>query len=247
MIMATALFFGVSQAFAEGIPSGTPGTLILRGSRQSEKTVTRTIPLSSKQASAAMKNSGTVSLKQSKTAGKKSKGVKGFGKDPFSLEYRRASRNHAAKLTTGAKDGLAEERTASQAAQGGKKQSRVSFSGNNATPTDDRLQPQRSAFSGGPETLPHMDTKAPPELSLTYKMSNRAATRVTLNQQNADSPLYRPVEKHDGVNSAGVYMDVDVKENLQVQIGGEYRDLDDSRHTVEENARGASVGLRWNF
>lgn len=83
-------------------------------------------------------------------------------------------------------------------------------------------------------------------MSVTYRLNDRASTRVSVNQQDETSPLYLPGGKNDSVNGAGVYMNVDVEKDLQLQLGGEYQELDGG-HYSDEQARGASVGLRWNF
>ena len=114
--------------------------------------------------------------------------------------------------------------------------------------TPDRLSPRRSAFSGGPDTMARMEEYDPaPEMNMTYKMNKHASTKVTLNQQDENSPLYLPGGKSDSINGAGVYMDVDVKKDLQVRFGGEYQEVEGARGSQEERAQGASVGLRWSF
>lgn len=94
-----------------------------------------------------------------------------------------------------------------------------------------------------------MDHDPTPEVSMSYRLDQHTTTRVTINPQDTASPLYRPVENEGTVNSAGVYMNVDVQPDLQLQIGGEYCDVETRGGAVsgDSTSRGASVGLRWTF
>lgn len=112
---------------------------------------------------------------------------------------------------------------------------------------DDRLTPRRSTFSGGTHTLPNMDKKPAPEVSMSIAGENGTTTRVTVNPQDEASPLYRPPEPEGTINSAGVYMGVEVQPNVKVQVGGEYCELDDPRRSSDEASAGAAIGLQWNF
>ena len=111
---------------------------------------------------------------------------------------------------------------------------------------ESRLTPARTAFSGSEHTLPYMDSKQPPEVSMQYELQDNASARVTVNPQDSASPLYRPAERDGTVSSAGVYMDVAVKPDVQLQVGGEYSDVD-SRSGSAGASQGASVGLKWDF
>ena len=167
-------------------------------------------------------------------------GIKGFSSDPFALEHRKKP------ATPQAQNGTTQK--AATSSNGTGKNSRVVFSGGKPERTDDRLSPRRSTFSGGPDTMARMEENDPaPELNMTYKMNKHASTRVTLNQQDENSPLYLPGGKSDSINGAGVYMDVDVKKDLQVRFGGEYQEVEGAHGSQEERAQGASVGLRWSF
>ncbi len=168
-------------------------------------------------------------------------GIKGFSSDPFALDHRKKPAMPQAQ-----QNGTTQKAAASS--NGTDKNSRVVFSGGKPERTDDRLSPRRSAFSGGPDTMARMEEHDPaPEMNMTYKMNKHASTKVTLNQQDENSPLYLPGGKSDSINGAGVYMDVDVKKDLQVRFGGEYQEVEGARGSQEERAQGASVGLRWSF
>ena len=175
------------------------------------------------------------------TARRSSKGgIKGFSSDPFALEHRKKP------AAAQAQNGTTQKAATSSNAAG--KNPRVVFSGGKPERTPDRLSPRRSAFSGGPDTMARMEEYDPaPEMNMTYKMNKHASTKVTLNQQDENSPLYLPGGKSDSINGAGVYMDVDVKKDLQVRFGGEYQEVEGARGSQEERAQGASVGLRWSF
>lgn len=183
----------------------------------------------------AMRNqAGSFSLPQ-KARGKS----EGFSSNPFSLTHRDPP-GKAAGGTVVYRGGEQEKRD--------EQEETFSFSGNSAAGRqDDRLLPRRTAFSGGQHTMSQIDNDTPPEMSMTYKMNQSARTRVTVNPQDETSPLYRPVERDHTLNSAGVYMNIDVQPNLQLQVGGEYCELNDVDSAREESARGASVGLKWDF
>lgn len=121
----------------------------------------------------------------------------------------------------------------------------VMSSGDRKLP-ESRLTPARTAFSGSEHTLPYMDTAPAPEISMKYKLDERTATRFTVNPQDPSSPLYRPAEIEGKVNSAGLYMDMDVRPDVQVRVGGEYSEFK-SPDSPDDSARGASVGVKWNF
>ena len=168
-------------------------------------------------------------------------GIKGFSSNPFALEHRKKP---AAPQTR--QNGTTQK--AATSSNGTDKNSRLVFSGGRPERAEDRLSPRRSAFSGGPDTMARMEEPDPaPEMNMTYKMNKQASTRVTLNQQDENSPLYLPGGKSDSINGAGVYMDVDVKKDLQLRFGGEYQEVEGSHGSQEERAQGASVGLRWSF
>lgn len=111
----------------------------------------------------------------------------------------------------------------------------------------DRLSPDRTTFSGGEHTLSRMDEKKPAEVSMDYRVNENTNTSVTLNPQDAGSPLHRPAGQDDGLNGAGVYMNVEVQPNLQMKVGGEYCEIESRHSQREETAKGAIVGLEWSF
>jgi hypothetical protein len=79
-------------------------------------------------------------------------------------------------------------------------------------------------------------------------MSPAASARFALNPQDEASPLYSPIVKENGLAATGVYLDLDMREGMQLQLGGEVRSSGSgSLGSAEEGSAGASVGLRWNF
>lgn len=94
--------------------------------------------------------------------------------------------------------------------------------------------------------MPNMDKTPSPEVSMRYSLDKNTSTRVTVNPQNEESPLHRPAEPEGALNSAGVYMDIEVKPDVKLEVGGEYCDIRDDFHP-EDVSGGASVGFRWNF
>lgn len=189
-------------------------------------------------------------LARSKSPEKKSpgKGLKGFSSNPFALERRKASPpalahqpNSGKKLETQIKAAPPTQANVEE------QEGRVTFASDEEEKPDDRLVPRRSAFSGGPNTLPRMDEETAPEVSMTYKMNKHASTKVIVNPQDETSPLYLPTEKEKILNGAGVYMDVDVKKDLQIRLGGEYQEIEGNHSSQEAHSQGAAVGLRWNF
>lgn len=169
-------------------------------------------------------------------------GLQGFGSNPFGLE-----RDDLGQRTPEAQKLRAKiapvQRNAAAAPPPEDKQ--VSVTSKMDSPSDDRLIPHRAAFSGGVHTLPNMENDTNPEVSMKYKMSPNAATRFVVNPQDPASPLYRPAEKNGKINGGGVYMDVNLREDLQLQMGGEYNEIDNQHASGTDS--GASLGLRWNF
>ena len=239
--LALALSLAVSSAYAGSAPGQG------REISQPEKkpAVKPTGQAGVKPATAKSPKPAAPRMGQSAASGKKTGGLKGFSGNPFSLEQRKRPAGPAQQAEN-AQNAPAGQRSARTAeANSAPQEPRVIFSGGKHEKTDDRLVPRRSAFSGGSDTLPHMDEKSPPEMSMTYRMNKHASTKVSVNQQDEASPLYIPGRKENGVNGAGVYMNMDVKKDLQLQLGGEYHEVDDDHRS--EEAKGASVGLRWNF
>lgn len=113
--------------------------------------------------------------------------------------------------------------------------------------SDDRLHPSRRTFPGGAHTLSRIDEDPAPEIRLNYKVNRNASTSLVVNPKDEASPLPRPAEPDGTVNSAGVYMDVDVAPDVKLRVGGEYCDIDDPRASGSESSRGAAVGLEWSF
>ena len=84
---------------------------------------------------------------------------------------------------------------------------------------------------------------------MSYKLNSNTSASVALNPQDQTSPLYAPIVKENGLAATGVYLDVDVQEDVQLRVGGEVRshDNDSLNSADDETGAGASVGLRWSF
>lgn len=173
------------------------------------------------------------------------KGINGFSANPLSVPARdRSAQERPEKKRVYYTNGTARKETRREET----KEKLTVTAKNGRAAEGDRLVPQRRAFSGGEHTLSRMGETPSPEVSLDYKMDKKATTRVVVNPQDETSPLYRPAESNSTVNSAGVYMDVDVQPNLTLQVGGEYCEVDSSRApSGESGSSGASVGLQWHF
>ena len=109
------------------------------------------------------------------------------------------------------------------------------------------IAPRRAALPGARNTLSHIDGLPPPEVSMRYKMQNGTTARVMVNPQDQNSPIYVPVRPGENVGGAGVYLDMDVRKDLQFQVGGEYRELDDNPGRTSGDSAGASMGFKLNF
>ncbi len=174
-----------------------------------------------------------------KNMGSLPRGLNGFSSDPFALKSRDSIFFQTGQNPADALAGRKRTLTMSER--------RLSVSSKTQGAPENRLTLQRTAFSGGYHTLPYMDSKPSTEVSMAYKVTEKARTRVIANPQDENSPLYRPVEKDSRLNAGGAYVDLDVRKDLQLQMGGEYSEVDSSRLDGTQNAQGASVGLRWNF
>lgn len=178
--------------------------------------------------------------------GNQAAGVKtptgGFSSNPFALEHRNSPAQSKGKVRISY--GAGGERTEQPLALSD--DGSLTVSTRKEQLSDDRLKPQRTPFSGGQHALPRMDEESSPEVSMQYKLGDTTSTRVTVNPQDSTSPLYRPAEREGLINAAGVYMDVNVDEDVQLQIGGEYADVENHSGS-DGSSRGASVGLKWSF
>lgn len=125
----------------------------------------------------------------------------------------------------------------------------VRFYGNTNPPKEDTdLAPRRATFPGKSHTLSQMDEESPSQLNVLYKIDKTATAHVAVNEQNIGSPTYAPIKKEEGLNAAGVYLNLDVKDNVQVKMGGEVRNHETvSNKEEDQSSTGASVGLQWNF
>ena len=124
-------------------------------------------------------------------------------------------------------------------------QGKISFEGGKEE-QDNFIGPRRTALPGGKNTLSQMDTDSPQEMAIRYKMDKQSTARLAINQQDKTSPLYSPIEEADTIAATGMYIDVNVKKDLQFQMGAEVRNHEGATES-STNSQGASVGLRWAF
>jgi hypothetical protein len=199
------------------------------------------------------------------------KGSKGFTGNPLALERRPATDGQKRTKVVYGAEGQRREQSVTLRAAGGRvaaperqtraeglrpeaygagagplSEDRVSMSATKRKIPESRLTPARTPFSGGENTLPYMESDPPPEVSMQYKLRDNATTRLTVNPQDSASPLYRPVENDGRIHGAGVYMDVEVKPDVRLQVGGEYHDVE-ARDASAGASQGAAVGLQWSF
>lgn len=125
----------------------------------------------------------------------------------------------------------------------------VTFSGRpHDPPQDTDLSPRRTTFPGKSDTLSQMDEETPSQLNVYYKLDERATAHVAVNEQDMDSPTYTPIKRDEGLNAAGMYLNLGVNENVKVKVGGEVRSHETSSHDPsDKSSAGARVGLQWNF
>ncbi|MDR2076831.1 MAG: hypothetical protein LBP61_07900 [Desulfovibrio sp.] len=125
---------------------------------------------------------------------------------------------------------------------------RVELSGSVPSHPESRMDVERSPLPGGRHTLSSEESGTTPEMSMSVKMSPKASARFALNPQDESSPLYSPHAKGNDFAATGVYLDLEMREGVQLQLGGEVRSAgSDSLGSADNDAAGASVGLRWSF
>lgn len=201
-------------------------------------------------------NDGQRAVKKEKTAAskataRKKKNSKKSGLEAFAANPLRLSGNSVKDEKYGV---LRSNATAAKLLQKSQKNvpatgdGKVTISGKSTTPPSDRLETKRAPFSGGGHTLPYMDVEQNAEVSMEYRINRKTRTRLVVNPQDPSSPLYTPADQEKRINSGGVYMNVDVGENVQLKMGGEYCEVDDSDNSgSSRSSQGAAVGLQWNF
>ncbi len=170
-----------------------------------------------------------------------------FSRNPFALESIPPSRKGAG----GKKRPLVYSANATQPSPAFPTNERLMVTGGLPEPPESRLEAHHTVFpTSDPHTVGWQEEKPPPEMTMRYAMTNSTAARLAINSQDQTSPLYAPITKKEGAISAtGMYLDVNVRKDMQLQFGGEYRIYEDETVNPENkgNSAGASVGLRWNF
>lgn len=122
-------------------------------------------------------------------------------------------------------------------------------SGEEAAPYDP-LAPRKEVLPGGADhTLAHMDKTDAPEVTVRYEIGNGTSARIAINDENELSPLFTPRQRDKGLNSAGLYLEQEVDDDLQVHIGGHHRNLygESLGNQQGPTDTGASVGFTLNF
>ena len=126
---------------------------------------------------------------------------------------------------------------------------RLQVTGSMPNHPEDRFTVQAAPLPGGRQTRSSEEYGNAPEMTMIYKLGHTTSARVALNPQDETSPLYSPIVKENGLAATGVYLDMDVKKDVQVQVGGEVRAYDNEslNSSDDSTGAGASVGFRWNF
>lgn len=124
----------------------------------------------------------------------------------------------------------------------------LSFEGGESEGSDFDMKPRRATFPGGKDTLSQMDNEDPAEVNVMYRLDDKSSARLAINEQDLNSTTYAPLKKNDNINAAGVYLDMDVQEDLQLRVGGEVRNHEtNSMKADDKSSQGASVGMKWSF
>lgn len=252
LLLAAVLFCagtGISRAASPGNSGSRPSTMPVNTSGMAQPArMSAGGDASVQNAQATQRKPSAAGKKKAAQKTAKKADISGFNGNPFELERKNGGAARKAAARTGPSFNAPAEKSAAMAGQEEEDEKKLTLSGHIPTSSDDRLVPQRKVFSGGLHTLPYMDEEGTPEMSMTYKMSKSAAARLTVNPQDENSPLYRPVVR-DGasINGAGVYMNVEVDQNVQLQVGGEYRTVENGHDSHDEDGQGAAVGLIWSF
>ncbi len=115
-------------------------------------------------------------------------------------------------------------------------------------PPFDPLSPRRGPLPGGGYAK-DQPAALTPELSVKYSVGNRTSTRLSINNQNPSSPLFIPTDGPAQVESAGLFVDTQAKEDVEVHVGMEYKSIDERNpgNTPPIEDKGASFGVMWKF
>lgn len=250
-----ALFFAHIFSFS-GYAASASSNAPARVERATRPVVTSTMKQNGVPISITQGQAGSVAGKKTaaSTASAKAQkkpaqtaGLEGFSSNPFGTNNKNLPSLYGGPRQKNNSDAVTWKKTVPRNPAGS--DIPVSFSGKAKSAPESRLAPQQQApFMGGEHTLPYMDAEKTAELSLEYKLSPKTTTRFVVNPQDTNSPLHRPAEQEKLLNSGGLYMDVEVSDNMQLKLGGEYCEIDDSsQHTSSRSSQGVAVGVQWNF
>lgn len=115
-------------------------------------------------------------------------------------------------------------------------------------PPFDPLSPRRGPLPGGGYAKDQPQSLSP-ELSVKYSVGNRTSTRLSINNQNPSSPLFIPTDGLAQINSTGLFVESQTKEDVEVHVGVEYKSIDERNpgNTQPIEDKGASFGVMWKF
>ena len=124
---------------------------------------------------------------------------------------------------------------------------RLSFSGSKQLPRASEVTPANTSLPGRQESARHFEDATPTEVHMHYKLDKQAAARVALNPQDETAGTYVPLKKGDTVSGAGIFLDVDVQDNVSFSMGGEVANHQPSATTESNTSTGANMGMKFRF
>ena len=124
---------------------------------------------------------------------------------------------------------------------------RLSFSGSKQLPRASEVTPANTGLPGRQESARHFEEATPTELHMHYKLDNQAAARVAVNPQDETTGTYIPLKKGETVSAAGVFLDVDMQDNVSFTMGGEVTNHQPSATTESNTSTGANLGMKFSF
>ncbi len=113
----------------------------------------------------------------------------------------------------------------------------------------DPLAPRKDTFPGDKHTLSQMDKSTPLEATVLYRLDKKNSARLQINNDDENSPIYTPRPYDREMTSAGIFMDMEVKKDLQLELGGQHRSMESETGRLPNGFTdtGASLGLKYLF
>ena len=167
--------------------------------------------------------------------------VKGFGSDAFGAKSARPPMDPAMTRRLQQAKGLAPHPGVTIG------NDRLSFSGSAQVLPENQLTPKNTSLPGREESARHFEEDTPMEVHMHYKLDDQASARVAVNQQDETSGTYVPLKKGETVSGAGVFLDLEVEENVNFSMGGEVTSHQSSASSQGSTSSGASMGLKFSF